>query len=416
MVWPFFNPNLEGFGWKFVDRWIYWMPLEHFYPMMHLVSLQVMFYLGRYIMQKQLYDQKQQHIVHCAQDALGRVLGVDSFSVKEPRWVSGSERVRETPAGQGDPSGSGPACSPSCFQKFDTSLFVSEFCLRWSPRTWWLSVTEVGGVSPNFSFGLFWSIKKKENWKNRWSFSVCLFLLDSATTSSEAASSRTDRSSEVRLPNPSEDSKREAQRLICPKMYFRSRKRRAALHRLTRGGGGEGGGVTGVVIQVSRGPALLLPSLNLLIWLLPPRPCRALSERGAGGWRRSAGWGGGGWGRQEEEAVRQPLPDLWRQPVVVRDWRAGEWAGQTQQPILQLGEHGEPAAQQSQSDFLSPPLTRSLCSVGKVRGHGRALGLGQRQLQRGVRGGVHRLWRLRRRRRFSVCRRPGEAPEPKPGL
>ncbi|XP_072233388.1 E3 ubiquitin-protein ligase Mdm2 isoform X2 [Leuresthes tenuis] len=46
---------------------------------------EVMFYLGQYIMQKQLYDQKQQHIVHCAQDALGRVLGVDSFSVKEPR-------------------------------------------------------------------------------------------------------------------------------------------------------------------------------------------------------------------------------------------------------------------------------------------------------------------------------------------
>lgn len=49
------------------------------------VSLQVMFYLGQYIIQKQLYDQKQQHIVHCSQDALGRVLGVDSFSVKEPR-------------------------------------------------------------------------------------------------------------------------------------------------------------------------------------------------------------------------------------------------------------------------------------------------------------------------------------------
>lgn len=46
---------------------------------------EVMFYLGRYIMQRQLYDQNQQHIVHCAQDALGRVLGVDSFSVKEPR-------------------------------------------------------------------------------------------------------------------------------------------------------------------------------------------------------------------------------------------------------------------------------------------------------------------------------------------
>lgn len=44
-----------------------------------------MFYLGQYIMEKQLYDQTQQHIVHCSQDALGRVLGVDSFSVKEPR-------------------------------------------------------------------------------------------------------------------------------------------------------------------------------------------------------------------------------------------------------------------------------------------------------------------------------------------
>ncbi|XP_037318120.2 E3 ubiquitin-protein ligase Mdm2 [Pungitius pungitius] len=46
---------------------------------------EVMFYLGQYIILKQLYDQKQQHIVHCSQDALGRVLGVDSFSVKEPR-------------------------------------------------------------------------------------------------------------------------------------------------------------------------------------------------------------------------------------------------------------------------------------------------------------------------------------------
>ncbi|KAG7454657.1 hypothetical protein MATL_G00262050 [Megalops atlanticus] len=46
---------------------------------------EVMFYLGQYIMGKQLYDKKQQHIVHCANDALGAVLGVDSFSVKEPR-------------------------------------------------------------------------------------------------------------------------------------------------------------------------------------------------------------------------------------------------------------------------------------------------------------------------------------------
>ncbi|XP_029902197.1 E3 ubiquitin-protein ligase Mdm2 [Myripristis murdjan] len=46
---------------------------------------EVMFYLGQYIIQKQLYDQSQQHIVHCSHDALGQVLGVDSFSVKEPR-------------------------------------------------------------------------------------------------------------------------------------------------------------------------------------------------------------------------------------------------------------------------------------------------------------------------------------------
>ncbi|KAL4660281.1 E3 ubiquitin-protein ligase Mdm2 [Arapaima gigas] len=46
---------------------------------------EVIFYLGQYIMDKQLYDKKQQHIVHCADDALGTVLGVDSFSVKEPR-------------------------------------------------------------------------------------------------------------------------------------------------------------------------------------------------------------------------------------------------------------------------------------------------------------------------------------------
>ncbi|XP_029599585.1 E3 ubiquitin-protein ligase Mdm2-like isoform X1 [Salmo trutta] len=46
---------------------------------------EVIFYLGQYIMKKQLYDMKQQHIVHCADDPLGAVLGVDSFSVKEPR-------------------------------------------------------------------------------------------------------------------------------------------------------------------------------------------------------------------------------------------------------------------------------------------------------------------------------------------
>ncbi|XP_012674193.2 E3 ubiquitin-protein ligase Mdm2 isoform X2 [Clupea harengus] len=46
---------------------------------------EVMFYLGKYIMRKQLYDQQQQHIVRCGGDELGAVLGVDTFSVKEPR-------------------------------------------------------------------------------------------------------------------------------------------------------------------------------------------------------------------------------------------------------------------------------------------------------------------------------------------
>ncbi|KAJ3612074.1 hypothetical protein NHX12_020351 [Muraenolepis orangiensis] len=46
---------------------------------------EVMHYLGQYIKQKQLYDQTQQHIIHCSHDALGQVLGVHSFSVKEPR-------------------------------------------------------------------------------------------------------------------------------------------------------------------------------------------------------------------------------------------------------------------------------------------------------------------------------------------
>lgn len=47
--------------------------------------LQVIFYLGQYIMSKQLYDEKQQHIVHCANDLLGDLFGVTSFSVKEHR-------------------------------------------------------------------------------------------------------------------------------------------------------------------------------------------------------------------------------------------------------------------------------------------------------------------------------------------
>ncbi|MCJ8750134.1 hypothetical protein PDJAM_G00259010 [Pangasius djambal] len=46
---------------------------------------EVMFYLGKYIMSKELYDKQQQHIVHCGNNALGAVFGVANFSVKEPR-------------------------------------------------------------------------------------------------------------------------------------------------------------------------------------------------------------------------------------------------------------------------------------------------------------------------------------------
>uniref|UniRef100_K7GDY1 E3 ubiquitin-protein ligase Mdm2 n=1 Tax=Pelodiscus sinensis TaxID=13735 RepID=K7GDY1_PELSI len=48
---------------------------------------EVIFYLGQYIMSKQLYDEKQQHIVHCANDLLGDLFGVPSFSVKEHRKI-----------------------------------------------------------------------------------------------------------------------------------------------------------------------------------------------------------------------------------------------------------------------------------------------------------------------------------------
>jgi hypothetical protein len=51
-----------------------------------LVPVQVMHYLGQYIMVKQLYDQQQQHMVHCGGDLLGELLGRQSFSVKDPRY------------------------------------------------------------------------------------------------------------------------------------------------------------------------------------------------------------------------------------------------------------------------------------------------------------------------------------------
>ncbi|XP_078075857.1 E3 ubiquitin-protein ligase Mdm2 [Mustelus asterias] len=48
---------------------------------------EVMHYLGQYIIAKQLYDEKQQHIVHCSDDLLSHLFGVQSFSIKEPRTL-----------------------------------------------------------------------------------------------------------------------------------------------------------------------------------------------------------------------------------------------------------------------------------------------------------------------------------------
>ncbi|KAM6166919.1 protein Mdm4 isoform 3-T3 [Erethizon dorsatum] len=45
---------------------------------------EVMHYLGQYIMVKQLYDPREQHMVYCGGDLLGELLGRQSFSVKDP--------------------------------------------------------------------------------------------------------------------------------------------------------------------------------------------------------------------------------------------------------------------------------------------------------------------------------------------
>uniref|UniRef100_A0A5F9CMZ1 E3 ubiquitin-protein ligase Mdm2 n=1 Tax=Oryctolagus cuniculus TaxID=9986 RepID=A0A5F9CMZ1_RABIT len=52
-----------------------------------LSGIEVIFYLGQYIMTKRLYDEKQQHIVYCSNDLLGDLFGVPSFSVKEHRKI-----------------------------------------------------------------------------------------------------------------------------------------------------------------------------------------------------------------------------------------------------------------------------------------------------------------------------------------
>ncbi|XP_064589209.1 protein Mdm4 [Zonotrichia leucophrys gambelii] len=48
---------------------------------------EVMHFLGQYILARQLYDRRQQHLVHCGPDPLGALLGLQSFSVKDPSPV-----------------------------------------------------------------------------------------------------------------------------------------------------------------------------------------------------------------------------------------------------------------------------------------------------------------------------------------
>nr|XP_030147963.3 protein Mdm4 isoform X3 [Taeniopygia guttata]XP_041577325.1 protein Mdm4 isoform X3 [Taeniopygia guttata] len=48
---------------------------------------EVMHFLGQYILGRRLYDPRQQHLVHCAGDPLGALLGLRGFSLREPSPV-----------------------------------------------------------------------------------------------------------------------------------------------------------------------------------------------------------------------------------------------------------------------------------------------------------------------------------------
>ncbi|KAF6339889.1 MDM2 proto-oncogene [Rhinolophus ferrumequinum] len=71
----------------------------------------VIFYLGQYIMNKRLYDEKQQHIVYCSNDLLGDLFGVPSFSVKEHRKIYTMIYRNLVIVNQQEPSDSGTSVS-----------------------------------------------------------------------------------------------------------------------------------------------------------------------------------------------------------------------------------------------------------------------------------------------------------------
>lgn len=72
---------------------------------------EVIFYLGQYIMNKRLYDEKQQHIVYCSNDLLGDLFGVPSFSVKEHRKIYTMIYRNLVIVNQQEPSDSGTSVS-----------------------------------------------------------------------------------------------------------------------------------------------------------------------------------------------------------------------------------------------------------------------------------------------------------------
>lgn len=96
--------------------------------------------------------------------------------------------------------------------------------------------------------------------------------------------------------------------------------------------------------------------------------------------------------RQEEEEVRQLPADVWPKPVLACDWWTGEWAEPRptrQQRVVGVAGHSESHAHIY--NLLLCVIILTLCSVGEVRGHRPGFRLQQRQLQRGVRGGVGRF-------------------------
>uniref|UniRef100_A0ABM5G6X7 Protein Mdm4 n=1 Tax=Pogona vitticeps TaxID=103695 RepID=A0ABM5G6X7_9SAUR len=63
---------------------------------------EIIHYLGEYIVLKQLYDKRQQHMVYCGGDQLGNLLGRESFSVKDPSPVFDMLKRNVTPASVAD--------------------------------------------------------------------------------------------------------------------------------------------------------------------------------------------------------------------------------------------------------------------------------------------------------------------------